>query len=342
MEENNKSTTPQEEINTTEQSNDAAAQEQNYASQGYSEDEQYDEEEYSDYDSEELQRSRKSLKGYKIIVGLLTILLIGISILSYTQTKQIKETADSERDAMTNELTAYRDQCDLLLRDTTELSAEIRMERNRIDSLLEVMQKERSSSQATIRRYQKEINTMRAVMREYVHQIDSLNKINKQLGTENASLRQNVATQTRRAEMAEEKVDEMALQVRQGSVIRVRDINLVMLNNKDKELKRGIKRAERLRADMTLSSNDIANPGARNIYIRITAPDGFVLATEESKSFTYEGDELVYSAMREVDYQGSDLGVSIYYNGSSFTEGEYKVDVYVDGHLSGSGTFLLK
>jgi hypothetical protein len=142
--------------------------------------------------------------------------------------------------------------------------------------------------------------------------------------------------------MAEEKADEMALRVRQGSVIRARDIKLVPLNDNDKELKRGIKRAVRLRTDMVLSANDIANPGSRNVYIRITAPDGFIMATEESKSFDYQGDQLVYSAMREVDYQNSDLSVSIYYNGNGFTEGEYMVEVYVDGHQAGSYKALLK
>jgi hypothetical protein len=87
--------------------------------------------------------------------------------------------------------------------------------------------------------------------------------------------RKQITATTQRAEKAEEKADEMALKIRQGSVVRVRDIKLFMLNANDKEVTRA-SRAARLRADMVLSANDIANPGARNIYLRITAPDGRV------------------------------------------------------------------
>lgn len=295
---------------------------------------------YDDYENED--NSGKSLKGYKIVIILLTIILFGVSGLFFMQTKQLKDDFAIERDTLTNQLSVIKADFDNLETTNDTLSLQLEAERLRTDSILQQLQKERNASLATIRRYKKEVGTLRAIMKDYVRQIDSLNTLNLKLSSENVALRKNVVTQTKRAEMAEEKADEMALRVRQGSVIRARDIKLIPLSANDKEIKRGIKRAARMRADMVLSANDIANPGARNVYIRITAPDGYIMATEELKSFNYQGDNLVYSAMREVDYQNSDLSVSIYYNGSDFAEGEYTVDVYVDGHLAGSYKTLLK
>ena len=295
---------------------------------------------YDDYDYEN--EAGKSLKGYKVVIALLTIILIGISGLFFMQTKQLKDDFAIERDTLTYQLSVIKADFDNLETANDTLSQQLEVERFRTDSILQQLKKERNASLATIRKYKKEVGTLRAIMKDYVRQIDSLNTLNQKLSSENVKLRKNVVTQTKRAEMAEEKADEMALRVRQGSVIRARDIKLVPLNDNDKELKRGIKRAVRLRTDMVLSANDIANPGSRNVYIRITAPDGFIMATEESKSFDYQGDQLVYSAMREVDYQNSDLSVSIYYNGNGFTEGEYMVEVYVDGHQAGSYKALLK
>ncbi len=285
--------------------------------------------------------SDKSLKGYKMVIVLLVIILAGVSGLYFMQTKQLKEDFAIERDTLTNQLSSIRSDFDNLKTTNDTITQELALERLRTDSLIQQLQKERSISRATIRKYQKEVGTLRSIMKDYVRQIDSLNTLNQKLISENVSYRKQITATTQRAEKAEEKADEMALKIRQGSVIRVRDINLLMLNANDKEVTRAA-RAARLRADMILSANDIANPGARNIYLRITAPDGYIMATEESKTFTYQGDALVYSAVREVDYQNADLSVSIYYNGGGITAGEYLVEVYVDGHLAGQLKTLLR
>lgn len=285
--------------------------------------------------------SEKSLKGYKMVIVLLVIILAGVSGLYFMQTKQLKADFAIERDTLTYQLSTIRNDFDNLKTTNDTITQELAMERMRTDSLIQQLQKERSISRATIRKYQKEVGTLRSIMKDYVRQIDSLNTLNQKLISENVKYRKQITATTQRAEKAEEKADEMALKIRQGSVIRARDIKLLMLNANDKEVTRA-SRAARLRADMVLSANDIANPGARNIYLRITAPDGYIMATEESKTFTFQGDALIYSAVREVDYQNADLSVSIYYNGSGVTAGEYLVEVYVDGHLAGQLKTLLR
>jgi hypothetical protein len=52
--------------------------------------------------------------------------------------------------------------------------------------------------------------------------------------------------------------------------------------------------------------------------------------------FMFEGEEMVASAMRKVDYENQSVPVSIYYDGSAFVKGTYKVDIYIDGRHSGS------
>ncbi|MBP3426465.1 MAG: site-specific integrase [Rikenellaceae bacterium] len=285
--------------------------------------------------------SNKSLKGYKMVIVLLVIILAGVSGLYFMQTKQLKEDFAIERDTLTYQLSVIRTDFENLKTTNDTITYNLNVERNRADSLIQQLKKERSISRATIRKYQKEVGTLRSIMKDYVRQIDSLNTLNQKLISENVSYRKQITATTQRAEMAEEKADEMALKIRQGSVIRVRDIKLLMLNANDKEVTRS-SRAARLRVDMVLSANDIAMPGARNVYVRITAPDGYIMATEESKTFEYQGDALIYSATREVDYQNSDLSVSVYYNGSGITGGEYLVEVYVDGHMAGELKTLLR
>jgi hypothetical protein len=57
-----------------------------------------------------------------------------------------------------------------------------------------------------------------------------------------------------------------------------------------------------------------------------------------------DGEQFIYSAMREIDYQGEDLDVCVYYGNENeqFSKGEYTVDIYSGGALIGNGQLLFK
>ena len=144
-----------------------------------------------------------------------------------------------------------------------------------------------------------------------------------------------------RAETAEEKSQELSTKVRQGAVIRARDIRLLALSKSDREVSRA-SRAERLRVDLVLVGNELAEPGERTVYVQIIGPDGYVLANASNALFDFEGDKITFSAARQVDYQNNDLSVSLFYNGSGITSGKYRVKIYTDGNLIGSNEIILR
>lgn len=113
------------------------------------------------------------------------------------------------------------------------------------------------------------------------------------------------------------------------------------LSSSDKEVTRA-SRASRLRVDFVLSANELAIPGERNVYARITAPDGYIMANGANAVFDFEGDKLTCSAVREVDYQNLDLPVGLYYNGSGITGGKYKVAIFMDGYQIGSSEVIMR
>jgi hypothetical protein len=52
---------------------------------------------------------------------------------------------------------------------------------------------------------------------------------------------------------------------------------------------------------------------------------------------------MVYSAKREIDYEGEALEVAIFWdNDGSLIEGEYKIDVFTEGNHIGNAKFILK
>ncbi len=302
-------------------------------------DQLYDDEDYGQRPSPD-----KSIRGYRIVIVILSVILVALSALYYSihrQQMRDNELLQADRDSIQNDLGRLMVDFDNLKITNDTISANLDIERSRADSLMTRLKKERSWNLAKIKQYEKEVGTLRSLMKGYIRQIDSLNTLNKQLIDENVSYRKEITSAQLRADMAEERAAELTNKVQVGSVIKARDIRLTALNARSKPVSR-IRNAERLLVDFILSANELAQPGNRAIYVRIISPDGYPLTTEAMPTFEYEGERMSYSAMREVDYQNEDLAVGIYYNSSGLTAGTYRVELYCDGRHIGEAQIAMR
>lgn len=296
------------------------------------------EEEEGYYD--EPQQDNRSIRGYRIVIALLSVILVAISLLYFSihrQQMQDNVLLAADRDSIQNDLTELITEYDDLKYQNDSIAANL----EKANQMVEQLKKERRWNYAKLKQYEKELGTLRTVMMGYIKQIDSLNTLNKKLITENVSYRKEISSANLRADMAEERTQELENKVKVGAVIRARDLGMVALNKRNKEVTR-IKSAERLRVDFTLSANELAVPGNKAIYVRITSPDGYVLTTDEMPTFEFEGELLSYSAMREVDYQNADLEVGIYYNSTGFAAGTYQIELYMEGRMIGSTEVVMR
>ena len=301
----------------------------------------YGEQYEDDYDQyEEQQGDNKAVRGYRIVIIILAVILVALSVVYFNMHReQAAEYALLEEDR-----TKIQGDLDSLIVSFDDLKIQndsIAASLEEANQIMEQLKNERRLNYAKIRAYEKEVGTLRTVMQGYIRQIDSLNNINQKLTKENVSYKKQISTQKLRAEMAEERAEELNNKVRAGAVIRARSITLKTLNNKGKEVTR-VKMAARLYVDFALSANDLAEPGNRPVYVCITSPEGYLIANADAATFSFEGEPKVYSAMREVDYDCSDLGVGIYVNGNGFTAGTYHVEIYVDGRLAGANDIALR
>lgn len=302
--------------------------------EGYNNDEQY-------YEYEEQQDAvRKSLRGYRVVIILLAVILAGVSVLYFNLNRQQQRDYDLlkvDRDSIQSNLSTLITEYDNLKFRNDTIATQL----EKANLMMEQLKRERRLNYAKIKEYQKEVGTLRAVMKSYLKQIDSLNTLNKKLVRENVSYRKEISTANLRADMAEERATELQGKVKQGAVLKARDIVIVALNSNDKLISR-VKNASTLRVDFTVAANALAATGNINIYVRITAPDGYLLSTESMPTFRYHGEKLGYSASREIDYQNEDVDVSIFYKGSGFIPGTYKVELYAGGNLIGSSEVALR
>ena len=287
-----------------------------------------------DYYDEPQPEQNRSIRGYRIVIGLLSVILVAISILYYnihSQQMRDNELMAADRDSLQQDLTELIVEYDDLKYQNDSIAVNL----ERANALVEQLKQERRWNYNKLKQYEKELGTLRTVMMGYIKQIDSLNTLNKKLITENVGYRKEISSANLRADLAEERSEELENKVKAGAVVRARNIRLVALNAKSKEVSR-IKKAERMRVDFELAANELATPGNKAIYVRITSPEGYLMQTEAAPSFEFEGEKIGYSAAREVEYQNEDLAVSIFFEQTNFMAGTYQVELYMEGRMIGT------
>ncbi len=288
---------------------------------------------------------KKSSIGYLVIIGALVI-ICGLLYWKYTgekqQSQEIQSQLNQEKDSIESNLTNLYADYTGLESNNDSLNKELAVERGKIQGLIKQVKSEKAINYQKIKDYQSELGSLRSIMRNYIQQIDSLNTLNQHLIAENVKVREE-STMTKMAnkELSTQN-DELSTKVQKGSVIKARDIVSTPINSRGKEVTRA-RRVEKIKVCFTLVENEIAQPGLRDAFVRITGPDKFVLTKSETDQFDFNGEKIVFSAKREVDYQNKDVDLCIFYdNKGDLLVGSYEIAVFLDGILIGQSQFLIK
>ncbi len=182
---------------------------------------------------------------------------------------------------------------------------------------------------------------MREIMKGYIVQIDSLNTLNQQLVAENIGIKQQITeVQSTNVELTKAK-EELSSKVTVASIIQAKDINAVTLNKKRKETTR-LNLIDKLRICFTLRENPIAAAGEKEVFMRVIRPDSLIITTSPENLFDFNGNKLVYSASRLVDYMNQDIEMCIFLdNTGDYIVGTYSVELYLENNIIGRTTFAL-
>ena len=279
------------------------------------------------------------------LIVVLTVVLAVVGYMFYAQHQEsveIQQQLNAEKDSIAENLKEIMYEYDVLETDNEALQAKLEEEQERATKLYDELKQVRQVSYAKIKEYQRELGTLRSIMRDMVKEIDSLNTLNQQLIAENIKVRQEYTISQKTVESLEQRTEKLSSAVERGSVVRARDVSVVTINERGREISRA-RNVDKIQTCFTLSENSIAKPGPRYVQIRILGPDGFILAKSNTDLFDFEGEKIVFSARREVDYQNKDVEMCIFYdNNGELIAGRYEVFLFMDGHAIGQGEFLLR
>jgi hypothetical protein len=77
--------------------------------------------------------------------------------------------------------------------------------------------------------------------------------------------------------------------------------------------------------------------------MRLLTADNVTLSNTAGDMFSYNGENVVYSAKREVEYEKKDIDVKIYWDkNEELKTGNYTAVLYAEGYEIGSASFTLK
>ncbi|MBL0103250.1 MAG: hypothetical protein IPP51_05530 [Bacteroidetes bacterium] len=176
---------------------------------------------------------------------------------------------------------------------------------------------------------------------EYLGRIDSLLMANKQLVAEKEELtgqkeelKKNLETTTATASVLKAEYFKVQSFKRKG-------------NGKFVETALA-KRTHKLSVCFDVLDNKIAKTGEKAVYMKITEPGGKAVGNKSTGSSSFRtsgGEEVMYAAMKNIDFTGAKQNVCMDYEEQQdkmFPPGTYMLEVYIDGNLAGAGTCVLR
>ena len=293
-----------------------------------------------------------------IITAILVVALLGTWGYIIYDKNQTKETID-QKETMIATTSTQRDQLQKELEDAASRYDILKTSNSKKDSSITVKDREIDEKKTRIQQLLSKTNATQAELAEAKRLISSLNgdidgykeqvTVLQQQKTQLISEKAVVVSQRDRVQR---NYDSSTLVIKQkedlinvGSTLRASNFSIVGINERrsgKEKTTATAKRVDKLRISFDLDENMLSESGSKEIYVCITAPDGSPVAVQALGSGTFstrQGEEKPYTQKLDVNYtQNKRQSVSFdWKQGTNFTTGNYKIEVYNNGFKVGEG-----
>jgi len=278
-------------------------------------------------------------------------LLLGTNLYLFFQKKESATQAiqaqgrltqmSSEKDVLQKEFDASLVRLDNLTGKNAQLEKALESSNSDVSQAKARIQAILNKSKATAA----ELKEARGLIKGLNLKIDSYEKQIAGLKQENA----NLTTQRDSISYTNTKLQEKVslAQILHASNIRLKAIDLRRNGKKEKETTKA-KRVDLLRISFDIDENRIAESGEKDLKIRITNPNGELLSNAALGSGSvvdHDGETIYYSLSKTIDLNANvplkNIDVD-WKQSADYQKGAYKVEVYYEGYLIGSGAAMLR
>lgn len=295
--------------------------------------------------------NQKQNKSTQYLLLALLILSIAGNVFQYKNNQQDVATRDSKIDTLVTVQTE-------LEHELAETGKELESYRGiaaNLDSLLDDANGKISAQEAKIKqllssekntaklnkKLKQELAELRKLKDQYLEKIDQLITENEQLKKEN---------EEKAAAITKLNEEKSGLQGKVATAAQLKaeyiKVNSYKKKGSGKYVETSLaKRTNKIEVSLTVMDNKVAESGDRMVYVVITEPGGKVLAGTSMAKFNNEkNEEVSATASYKVNYNGQKQDVKVAYESEEreLTPGNYTVDVYIDGTLVNTSTYILR
>jgi predicted nucleic acid-binding Zn-ribbon protein len=289
--------------------------------------------------------------GGKMIWIILLLISAALNVIQYFHQTTVVNTYEQKVDTLVVE----RVNVEKELSDTKAELEKYRGISSNLDSLLNEAQakideqskkiKDISSRERNMKKMYEEVNKqltdLRVLRDEYLSRIDSLLMANQKLVSEKQQLTTNVESLSKNLEST----------VATASVLKAEYLKIQSFKRKGngKFVETALaKRTHKMEVCFDVLDNKIAKQGEKTVYLKITEPGGKPMGNRSTGSSTFKtvsGEEQMYASSQTIDFTGAKQSLCMSYEEQEekmFPVGTYMVEIYIDGMLSGAGSYVLR
>ncbi len=287
-----------------------------------------------------------------ISISFIVIILVACGIIFYlynslsttqTEMEEMVEMMNYEKEQLENEYAdvALEIEGMSIKVNNDSLLHQLDREQKRVQLLLEELRTVKATNARRIAELKEELSTVRKVLVTYVRQVDSLTAVNTKLEAENRQVQQRYEAATEEVKSLSEERERLVEKVTIASQLEATNVVVDLQNERGRKTK-SVRKLAIIKVDYTIAKNNTAEVGNKTIYMRVATPDNMVLQKQPTDLFTFEGSQIAFSARKSFEYTGEEFSDAIYYTVTeTLWEGDYRVDLFVDGHLIGQQYFNL-
>ncbi len=297
------------------------------------------------YREKRLERQLKSQQSTSIVIAVILLLSILGNVFLFVRNSTMNnqnEELDRQLAAMTTEKEAVEQANAQLKADINDLNNQINEVRESA-AALEAEINTRDSRIAGLRNQVAEIDQLR----QQVAELEALREEFTRLEEERQQLMAEL--QQLNEKLAEMETRHQALLARAEEATYLKAYNVCVFNLRDRWLGRPVtmelaRRVNRTTVSFEINGNILVEPGQKEIHLVMTDPAGNVInGTQETFMISGSGNTSQYTKFRTIEYnrQSVPLSYTIVHE-DRLDSGTFRMEVYIDGVLSGGKEFSLE
>lgn len=315
-----------------------------------------------------------------IYLILIMLLLITNAWFFYTvqKLKKEKEVVETEmtvdKEELQSELDSLMEELDTFKEENIELDSTLQSIRIQIDEQtteIENLLGKNRASRAELTQAKNMLETLRATVTNYKGELDQLKMANQRLNNENRTLQENVVAKDETIQSQSDSISQLQIEqemlstktsilneekelltskVNRAKILQTSSLEItgVKYKGSGKEVMvNNAKRVEKLKVCFDVMPNPVAEPGEKEIMLRIVSPGGESLYMESFGSGVMtkadDGSQLKYTIKGAIDYNGKRDNYCMFWEQASpLVGGNYYAELYHEGYLIGRNSVAFK